>query len=263
MLLTPLVSFAQPQILQGITNVTDSTITRCDSSSITLTTNSTATSFFWYTQKLSSSPGSGSLSPTTGTGSTQTFTPTISGIDAYMVTLSDGTDSSSVILVFGPKPNIAALNIPSSLCENGGFQIVTTTLSNTQSLSFNAGLKGSSGSTVTLNPQGIANGASIAITLTETYNIPGTTTETFQCTSIDSLTIYQAFTPSLTLSTSTFQKCDPKYALPSGGTYSLIGYPNAIVSGDSLDPAALPVGITTLSTQKLILMVVPIALQYR
>ncbi|HCP40188.1 MAG TPA: hypothetical protein DIT65_00185, partial [Cryomorphaceae bacterium] len=244
--LIPVVSFAQPQILQGITDVTDSTITSCGSSGITLTNNSTATTLTWSTQKLSSSPGAGSLSPTTGTGFTQTFTPTISGVDAYTITLSDGTDSSTVILVFGPTPDIAALNIPSSLCENGGFQTVTTTIDSTQSLSFSAGLKGTSGSTVTLNPQGIADGTSITIKLTETYDIPGTTNKTFQCTNTDSLTIYQALTPSLTLSTSTFQKCDPKYALPSGGTYSITGYPNAIVSGDSLDPAALPVGVHNL-----------------
>ena len=166
MLILPVVSYAQPQILQGTVDVTGTTITSCGSSSITLTTNSTATSFTWYTQKLSSSPGSGSLSPTNGTGSTQTFTPTISGVDAYTITLSDGTDSSTVILVFGPTSDIAALNIPSSLCENGGFQQITNTLSSTQTLSASTGVLGTSGSTVTLNPQGIADGTSITIELT-------------------------------------------------------------------------------------------------
>ena len=245
LLILPVVSYAQPQILQGTVDVTGTTITSCGSSSITLTTNSTATSFTWYTQKLSSSPGSGSLSPTNGTGSTQTFTPTISGVDAYTITLSDGTDSSTVILVFGPTPDIAALNIPSSLCENGGFQQITNTLSSTQTLSASTGVLGISGTTVALNPQGLANNTSITIRLQETYNIPGSTL-TFDCENTTQVTVYSASQASFSLGQSTFQKCENPYTLPSGspagGSYTVNGFPNAINAQGQLDPSALPEG---------------------
>ncbi len=200
----------------------------------------------WTITKTAASTGSGNISLSNPAANPVTLTPTVSGVDAYKLVLNDGTSSDSLYIVTAPIPDFSSLGIPSSLCENGGFQTVTTTLGSEQSLSFSSGLKGTSGSTVTMNPQGIADGTSITLTLTETYDIPGTTAKTFQCTNTDSLTIYHALTPSLTLPNSTFQKCDPKYALPAGGTYAITGYPNAIIPGDTLDPAELPVGVHNL-----------------
>ena len=237
--------YAQPQILQGTVDVTGTTITSCGNSSITLTTNSTATALTWSTQKLSVSPGTGSLSPTTGTGSSQTFTPTVSGVDAYTITLSDGTNSSTVTLVFGPTPDIAALNIPSSLCENGGAQQLTSTLGTSQTLTASSGTLGSSGSIVTLNPQGLTNNTPITLTLTETYSVPGSTA-TFDCESTTQITSYTASNTTLNLGTSSFLKCSSPVTLsggsPSGGSYAIASYPNAINSNGQIIPSNLPVG---------------------
>ena len=241
----PVVSLAQPQIFQGITDVTNSTITSCGGSSVILTTNSTATSLTWSLQKVSASTGTGSLSLSTGTGLTQVFTPIISGVDAYTITLSDGTNSSSVTLVFGPTPNIAALNIPSSLCENGGAQQLTNALGTSQTLTASLGVIGGSGSIVTLNPQGLINNTSITLTLKETYLIPGSTT-TFDCESNTQITSYTASQASFSLGQSSFQKCDSPYTLPSGspsgGTFTVNGFPNAINAQGQLDPKVLPEG---------------------
>ena len=323
----------QIQIFQSGVNVTGTTITSCGNSSITLTAGSTASPLTWNSQKLTTSTGNGSLSLSSGTGSTQTFTPTISGVDAYRVTLTDSANSSaSVILVFAPIPNISALNIPISLCENDGPQIITTGLASNQTLSASAGTLSSSGSTVTLDPQGIANGTAITLTLTETNTIPGGTS-TFNCSSskqiysfspnlsalnlpvslcenggyqlvtsslgpnqtltasagilntsgstvtldpqglsdnttitltlketftvpsstatIDceitaQITTYTPSTASFTLSQNSFQKCESPYNLPSGipsgGTYIVNGFPNAINAQGQLDPSVLPEG---------------------
>jgi L-amino acid N-acyltransferase YncA/uncharacterized protein (DUF2235 family)/predicted ATP-grasp superfamily ATP-dependent carboligase len=212
---------------------------------------SSTVSLTWTVSKTTSSPGSGSLSIVNNSGNSTNveLQPTVSGVDSYTVTLSDGTNTVSTTIVIGPTPSFTGLNIPSDLCENGGFQSITNNLSSSQSLSFSAGLMGTSGSSVSLNPAGIADGTKVYVTLTEDYPIPGSS-NTFSCDAIDSLIVRTAPNPSFTLTSSSFKKCSSPVTLPqgspAGGTYSVPGYPNAINSSGQLDPSELPEGTHTL-----------------
>ncbi len=169
--------------------ITGGTATFCGSDDIELESTiaaSSTVSLTWTVSKTTSSPGSGSLSIVNNSGNSTNveLQPTISGVDSYTVTLSDGTNTVSTTIVIGPTPSFTGLNIPTDLCENGGFQSITNNLGSSQSLSFSAGLMGTSGSSVSLNPAGIADGTKVYVTLTEDYPIPGSS-NTFSCVAID------------------------------------------------------------------------------
>jgi len=202
------------------TAITGSTATFCGSDDIELESTiaaSSTVSLTWTVSKTTSSPGSGSLSIVNNSGNSTNveLQPTVSGVDSYTVTLSDGTNTVSTTIVIGPTPSFTGLNIPSDLCENGGFQSITNNLSSSQSLSFSAGLMGTSGSSVSLNPAGIADGTKVYVTLTEDYPIPGSS-NTFSCDAIDSLIVRTAPNPSFTLTSSSFKKCSSPVTLPQG-----------------------------------------------
>jgi len=244
---------AQVQIKDDQGNVVSgTTMTYCGTSAFDLVSSIPAVALqdtlVWTWTKLS---GSGSISVNNSSLTQPTFTPTSTGLDYYTITLAHNTDSTdastaSVNVAIAPNPIFPA--IPSQLCENDGVQLLTNSLGPNQTLTASAGTISGSGSNRFFNPQGIPNGTNVTLTLTETYSIPNSS-NTFTCSSTQSITIYTASNVTLNLSATSFQKCSSLTSMsggsPSGGTYSVVGYPNAVNSSGQLDPSQLPVGSHT------------------
>ena len=242
-LLSSFKGFAQLQILKDSIDVSGNTITFCGNGSFSLTSSVTAPPLQWSVTQITS--GSGTLSISNDTVVSPIFNPSISGIQVFQITLSNGINSVSTTLVFGPKPSFGPLSIPSSVCENGGNQTLTTSITANQSITASAGTITRVSSTVQINPQGVPDGISINLTLTETYAIPGTTS-TFNCSKDTTIVSYTATVPTLNLNSNSFQKCSSPVTLsggsPSGGTYTIDGQPNAVDSLGRIDPSQLNIG---------------------
>ena len=246
---------AQVQIKDDQGNVVSgTTITFCGTSSFDLVSSIPAVALqdtlIWTWTKIS---GSGSLSVNNTSLTQPTFTPTSTGLDYYSITISHNSNSTgattaSVNVAIAPNPVFPT--IPSQLCENDGVQLLTNSLGPNQALTASAGTISGSGSNRFFDPQGIANNTNVTLTLTETFTIPNTS-NTFTCSSTQSITIYTASNVTLNLGTTSFQKCSALTALsggsPSGGTYSVVGYPNAVNSSGQIDPSQLPVGSHTVT----------------
>ena len=250
-------SIAQVQIQDDQSNnITNTTITLCGSNDFDLISSIPAVAqqdtLTWSWTKLS---GAGTLSISNSTVTQPTFTPTSTGLDYYAINLAYNTDSTNasiatVNVAIAPNPNITSLSLPASVCENDGIQTLTNSLGANQTLTSSAGAVVTSGSNVTFDPQGLSNGSIVTLTLTETFTVPSTTI-TFTCSSTQTLTVYTASTVTLSLGTTSFQKCSAVTSLsggsPSGGVYTVAGFPNAVNSSGQIDPSQLPVGSHTVT----------------
>jgi len=250
-------TFAQVQIQDAQSNnITNTTITLCGSNDFDLISSIPAVAqqdtLTWTWTKLS---GAGTLSISNSTVTQPTFIPTSTGLDYYAINLAHNTNSTNastatVNVAIAPSPNITSLSLPASVCENDGIQTLTTALGTNQTLTASAGVLVTSGSLVTFDPQGLSNGAVVTLTLTETFTVPSTTI-TFTCSSSQTLTINTASNVTLSLGTTSFQKCSAVTSLtggsPSGGVYTVAGFPNAVNSSGQIDPSQLPVGSHTVT----------------
>jgi len=250
-------SIAQVQIQDDQSNnITNTTITLCGSNDFDLISSIPAVAqqdtLTWSWTKLS---GAGTLSISNSAVTQPTFTPTSTGLDYYAINLAYNTDSTNasiatVNVAIAPNPNITSLSLPASVCENDGIQTLTNSLGANQTLTSSAGAVVTSGSNVTFDPQGLSNGSIVTLTLTETFTVPSTTI-TFTCSSTQTLTVYTASTVTLSLGTTSFQKCSAVTSLsggsPSGGVYTVAGFPNAVNSSGQIDPSQLPVGSHTVT----------------
>ena len=221
-------------------NISGTTLTICGNNTFDLKSSNTSTqdTLEWTWVTIS---GQGSLSISDSSGIQPTFTPSLNGVSYYTVTLTqnpNSTNSSSAQISVAVAPNPTFPSIPNQLCENNGSQVITNVLGANQSMSANSGILSTTGTSVELDPTGLNDGTLVIITLTETFTVPNTTV-TFNCSSTQSLTVYTAPNVSLNLGTVSFQKCSSLTTLsggsPSGGTYSIAAYPNAINSSGQLD----------------------------
>ena len=131
-LLSSFKGFAQLQILKDSIDVSGNTITFCGNGSFSLTSSVTSPPLQWSVTQITS--GSGTLSISNDTVVSPMFNPSISAVEAFQITLSNGVNSVSTTLVFAPKPSFGPLSIPNSVCENGGNQTLTTSIASNQSI---------------------------------------------------------------------------------------------------------------------------------
>ncbi|MDA7722084.1 PKD domain-containing protein [Schleiferiaceae bacterium] len=222
-LLSSLNSSAQLQIEYQSANVSNDTIFLCGNSSFNLNSTIVGTTSLPLSWSASTISGIGSLSLNSASATQITLTPSTTNQAFYQVSLTQGTGASITYVAVGIPPTLSSA--PSQLCENNGPVLLYNSLNSSQSITASAGGLNVSGSSVYLNPQGLSNGASISITLSEIFTVPGSNSS-FICSSNHSITITKPTSPSISLGSSFLIKCQTAATLnisPSGGNFIIRG----------------------------------------